>query len=227
VSPLSFKCSLVNCLIFRIYSIASNWQNFYHNITILFGYLKDNGYPINFLSKILKNNCNNIFCTIKLTKTKPEFSNYISLPYLGKISDNFKINLMKFYKSKNLPIQVIFKTKKLCSYFPIKDRSPKVLMSGIVYEFKCPFDKDISYIGKTTRHLTTRIKEHTKHNSLLCNHFLSCNCLKNAHSNFNILDFGSSDFDVKVKESLLILKHKPCLNVQVNQGAEFTVKIFC
>ena len=42
----------------------------------------------------------------------------------------------------------------------MKCRTPKQLLSNIVYQFKCQHDAEVSYIGETKRHSITRVKEH-------------------------------------------------------------------
>ena len=90
----------------------------------------------------------------------------------------------------------------------------------------CPVDQSITYIGKTNRHLITRIVEHSniKHSSSIVNHFSNCSCKSNIFDNFSILNNCNNVFDLKIRESLHILKAKPSLNIQINQGMEFTVK---
>ena len=74
-------------------------------------------------------------------------------------------------------------------------------------------------IGETTRHLSTRIKEHTvsNKNSHIFKHLSSSpNCRTNySQSCFRILDTAHSPFSLKLKESLYIKKYKPDLNKQI------------
>ena len=50
-------------------------------------------------------------------------------------------------------------TKKTSSYFMNKDKIPVDLQSNVVYKFTCD-QCDHIYIGETTRHFTSRQKEH-------------------------------------------------------------------
>ena len=46
-------------------------------------------------------------------------------------------------------------------------------------------------------------------------------------STFCIVAQGNCDLDNKIREALFILRDRPNLNVQVNQGIEFSIKDFC
>ena len=48
---------------------------------------------------------------------------------------------------------------KVGQYFSNKDKIPQELQSYVVYKFKCGCC-GATYIGETSRHLPTRIKEH-------------------------------------------------------------------
>ena len=226
-APLYYKKSLVYCLINRIFNVTSNWNIFHSDVGILFKVLAKNGYPFSFLHNVLFKFLNKKMSHTVNTVSKFDFSNVVFVPYFGKVSETFKHSIRKFCRVKNIPVNVIFKSIKLGSCFSLKDKTPVLIRSGIVYEFKCPVDQDITYIGKTTRHLITRVKEHRKINSPLCEHFLSCSCINNnVNNHFKVLSAGCGNLDVKIRESLLILTRRPTLNIQINQGSEFSVKLF-
>ena len=75
---------------------------------------------------------------------------------------------------------------------------------NVVYKFKCLRDANNIYIGKTIRHLATRVKEHgtSPSNSAVSNHLTSCESCKLHFSSdsFSIMDSGKNDFEV-TKES--------------------------
>ena len=94
------------------------------------------------------------------------------------------------------------------------------LKSFVVYKFTCA-GCNARYIGETTRHLTTRIKEHlvSDKNSHIFKHINnSPNPLSKANASpdcFQIIDSDSSSFKLKIKEGFHINFEKPELNVQV------------
>ena len=57
--------------------------------------------------------------------------------------------------------QIIFKSgRRLSSFFPFKDKIPKSLMSGVIYQYTCA-KCNLSYVGCTKRFWETRLQEHT------------------------------------------------------------------
>ena len=95
---------------------------------------------------------------------------------------------------------------------------PKYLRSFVVNRFTCP-GCNASYIGETTRHLTTRIKEHleTDSKSHIFKHLdinRKCEELRNAEC-FEIIDSATSSYRLKLKEAMYITWEKPSLNKQV------------
>ncbi len=122
---------------------------------------------------------------------------------------------------------------RLAHFFPFKDRLPECLRSGVVCNFLCS-NCHIAYYGQTARHFnvlsTWEILAHgtgeiladpkgsTVFNHLMdCMfvHVMKCTCWRNPED-FSVLTYGASEFQLKVKESLLISKDKPVLNKAVS-----------
>ena len=108
--------------------------------------------------------------------------------------------------------------------FSVKDGSPVALKSMVVYQFSCA-GCNSRYIGETSRHFSTRIKEHTESdkNSHICKHFNTSPLCKNKYSPscFSILDSASNSIDLKLKEAFYINKIKPELNRQLQHYNTF------
>ena len=83
------------------------------------------------------------------------------------------------------------------------------MLANVVYKFKCLRDANNIYIGKTIRHLATRVKEHgtSPSNSAVSNHLTSCETCKLNFlcDSFAIMDSGKNDFEVTIKEALHIM----------------------
>ena len=135
----------------------------------------------------------------------------------------------------NIDILGIFKSERVGQYFSLKSHTPSFLRSSVIYKFNCSNDLSTEYIGKTIRHLKIRINEHTKPNqrqngdSAIMRHLLECNecCKSDLNENFNILDTGRGDFDLKIKEALYIKYNNPNLNRQIfQQGSSYLLKVF-
>ena len=127
----------------------------------------------------------------------------------------------------------VFSSFKVKNYFNLKARTPYLYLANVVYEFRCLCDTNLSYIGKTKRHLLTRAKEHltleSSSNSEVKAHLESCNVCRGAvpETHFRILKECRNDYETRVQEAFLIKKHNPRLNKQLfNKGAFFTLKVF-
>ena len=110
------------------------------------------------------------------------------------------------------------------SFFIFKDTLPKMLLSGLVYKYKCG-GCNATYYGKTKRHFKVRICEHLDISHLtekkvkidnnkltvIQEHLLCCNYCP-SFEDFSILTRESNDFKLKIMESLLIARDKPILN---------------
>ena len=84
-------------------------------------------------------------------------------------------------------------------------------------------------IGKTIRHLATRVKEHATSSSAIKEHLSSCTTCKDNYScnSFKVIDSANSDIEVSIKEVLHIKHRNPNLNKQLStQGMSFMLKIF-
>ena len=122
----------------------------------------------------------------------------------------------------NQQINVILSNKHtIGSYFPYKDRLPIGMRSSIVYQYSCESCSHL-YIGSSTRNLYMRMSEHqgksyrtgnyvNKTNSSIFDHKFSCDTQIDTH-NFKILDHASSEFRLRILESLYIHKERPQLN---------------
>ena len=100
----------------------------------------------------------------------------------------------------------------------VKDTVPRSLRSNVVYKFNCA-EYNSAYVGETSRHLSTRVREHlyTDKNSNIFKHLKSSDKCKKAcnDSCFTILDSASTYHQLKIKEALHIMWEWPVLNKQV------------
>ena len=120
----------------------------------------------------------------------------------------------------------VFKsTVRLSNLFPYKDRVPFALKSGVVYKYQCG-GCNATYIGKTKRHLHTRISEHMgispltgkvvaqSNTTAIFDHTAKCT-YRPLISDFSIICNDSIDWFLLLKESLCIGTEKPLLNSMV------------
>ena len=181
----------------------------------------ENLYPSNLIDQQIKQYLH-AQCTDKKHK-EPRNSTYVSyykLPYIGNLSTEIKQKVVKYckYYCKSTNIKIAFSPFKVGNLFSVKGSVPKYLRSVVVYRFTCP-GCNASYIGETTRHLTTRIKEHleTDSKSHIFKHLYTnrkCKELCNAKC-YEIIDSATSSYRLKLKEAMYITWEKPSLNKQV------------
>ena len=109
--------------------------------------------------------------------------------------------------------------------FRFKDAIPSCMNSKVIYKYKCNICNDV-YIGETKCHLLVRQYEHIG-KSILTEKPLKYNekdatairkhCHHSNHqpdiSCFSSIGSASNKFHLRLKESLLILKLKPSLNI--------------
>ena len=150
---------------------------------------------------------------------------YITLPFLGHFSYHIRNSMSNLLSKQfaNVNFTFIFTNRNtVSSLFRVKDPIPITLCSDVVYCFKCP-DCMSRYIGSTSRNLKIRISEHKgisyrtntqitrpsfsriREHAQLCNHSIN-------EENFSILFRANSMLDLRIAESLLIMKEKPELN---------------
>ena len=145
------------------------------------------------------------------------------------VSDLFGKRLKNLVESnfEQVEMNVAFETSKtIGSYFPFKDNvKKKESESYVVYKLACKVCNEC-YIGKTARILAHRMKEHGTVGS-------ESACQKHVESDeghyfdfrdVEIVDRAETDFKLKVKELLHILRQKPSLNTQLNSQSSYNIK---
>ena len=217
-TPFSYKVVLVRTLLHRAFMISSNWFLFHEEVVKIKRYLEKNSYLLSFVDKqvkfFLENTINEKSDTVNATNNVVK---YYKLPYIGHISTNAKhIRFCKFY-CKSLSIKIVLTPFKVADMFNVKDPIPKSLKSFVVYKFVCP-GCNACYIGETTRHLSTRIKEHLETDKkshifahLVNNETCRARCTENC---FEIIDSAATPFRLKLKEAMHIIWKKPSPNKQ-------------
>ena len=81
------------------------------------------------------------------------------IPYIGLPSIIFSRKLKELFKKYCIDIRIVFTSFNVKNCFSLKCRTPLPLLANVVYKFKCLRDANNIYIGKTIRHLVTRVRE--------------------------------------------------------------------
>ena len=122
---------------------------------------------------------------------------------------------------------MIFKTRKLEScLLSLKSAFSNDLKSRVVYKMSCSGCFS-TYVGKTVRHLTTRVEEHKKADSPVGLHLQQCQLVGNsADLNWEIIDRSNNQTKLLTLEVIHIRKEKPGLNTRDEfRSRELTLKI--
>ena len=166
--------------------------------------------------------------------TVPQKTIYFKIPYYGPYSYVMKRKISqlftKFYPQIKLRI-LLENTNTISKLFRFKDRLPTNLSSGIVYKYSCG-ECSASYVGKTQRHLITRISEHKGMSVRTGMHLTNPSfsnirehAFHNNHrildKNFNVIAKSAWNEELLILESLLIHQHKPSLNEYSTSTLEF------
>jgi len=230
--PLSYKKGLVLCLLFRIYSICSNWNLIHEEIKQLKCLLIRNKYPLHFMNQCIYLFLNAIFIKKVKPLTAPKNEFIICLPFLGNETTYVKKKLNKLFSSVfpayKLKI-VLNSVTTLSSFLNFKDKLNSNIRSLVLYKYTCG-NCNITYIGKTKRHFKVRMCEHLglsyitgkprKYNAqtttAVREHLRTSQHIAD-FDNFKILGNAKNDFRLQIKESLLIGKDQPLLNKQVKR----------
>lgn len=231
--PQNWKIGLIRCLLHRAYTISSGWLLFTEEVDFLKNLFTTNGYPATLFDSCLKRFINDKFNSDSTRKKieDDKIETLFFIPYIGLPSVIFgkklKTLFQMYYK---IDLRIIYTTFKVKNYFSLKSCTPLPLVANVVYKFNCLCDTNTAYIGKTTRHLATRVKEHRTTLSAVKDHLDVCpTCLSNysCTNNFSILDTGKNDLETTIKESLHIKYNQPKLNKQLpTQGNSFSLSVF-
>ena len=158
LAPKKYKRSVVSGFVHRIYRACSNWTLFHESLEKAKTILTNNQYPSIFYEKIIHETLTRIMEGAKRKSDREDSEDLylVFLQYRGKCSETYAHNIRK----TGIPCKVIFTLKKLKTVTPsLKEPVEKSLKSGVVYKIICP-RCNACYVGQTSRHLQTRLREH-------------------------------------------------------------------
>ena len=231
IVPVNWKKGLILCLLNiakKICSTPSLFENEVNNLRKMF---QNNGYPLFFFEKVLEKFLNKQTESVNVNSDENEEFCILKIPFVGEASHTFGNKLKSLFQEKfRIKVKIIFTSFKVGNYFSLKSKTPFDLLSDVVYKYTCQRDAGISYLGKTKRHLTTRIEEHLNlkktsgSRTAVTSHIFECFDCKKENHNFNIVKKCKNDCEAKIHEALLIRKFDPEINKQLFQkGGLFTL----
>ena len=220
---------MLHTLLYRTYNICSSYLQIHEEINHLKSVWQKNSFPLFVIDNCIHKFLNKLFIKrVRDSTTTQKKKITMSLEYLGKISLLAKKQFTNIFRScrKDIKLNVVFKTSnRLRNAFRFKDQLPKCINSKVLYKYKCDICNNV-YIGKTKCHLIVRQYEHLG-KSIATDKLLrysdkdatairnDCHSLDHLAStdNFSILENAMSNYHLSLRESLLIFKLKPSLNV--------------
>ena len=222
--PMLFKINSIKTLLHRAYNICSTWAKFHEELGKLKRYFCMNNYPTGLLEKHIKS-----FIFSKFVPNNDEVvdkeTRYITLPFLGHFSYQLRNTMSNLLKKhiQEVNFKFIFVNRNtIGSLFRVKDTIPNSLCSNVVYCFECP-DCTSRYYGSTSRNLKIRFAEHKgvsyrtgaritrpsfsriREHAQLYNHSIN-------EQDFSIKFRAKNSLDLRIAETLLIMKEKPSIN---------------
>ncbi len=224
-----FKVGLVLTLLHRAHSICSTWALFHEECQNSKSILRRNGYPMSFLDNCIQRFVDSVFKPKMPVSGDAPKTVILVLPFLGKHSLDIRSRVLKLMRASypSVRCRIVFKSMvRMSNYFQFKDRHPLTLSSNVVYVFRC-VSCNASYVGKTTRHLHCRVSEHkgvsdrtgaVRKVALDASSSILSHIKTSSHavsfSDFSVIARAQSDFFLKIKESLIINRDRPSLNIQ-------------
>ena len=181
--------------------------------------LIENGYPDKFIEKYFN----------PTTKQEPVFlapkkTVYLELLFKGDdVMTLIKSRLAAAIKRTDNAAQLLLlETTTTLPVPPRKDPVPKNAKSNVIYQFDCICGS--RYIGRTQRHLETRIKEHIPRwlqqsrtgqtNSAISKHLFETRHIVNPQDSFKIIFMSPKTTLLPIAEAVAINRFKPSLCLQ-------------
>ena len=120
---------------------------------------------------------------------------------------------------------VIFTMRKTKTALPsLESKIPKTLMSRDVYQIECP-GCNSSSVGQTTRHLATRLHEHSLVSSHVGSHLLKCGQIME-NASVKLLNRSNRPTKLLTLEALHISRLQPGINQKEEyRSREHTLRV--
>ena len=233
LAPTTYKRNIVEGSIHRIFNATTSWRNFDEGLQKVTKILENNQYPPQFYQPIVRKTLEKIIngkpatmSVNSMSTVKKDYGAVIIMQYRGTKSDKFAKKLKRACNAT-----VIFTTRKMKTALPsLKSPIPKLLLSNVVYQITCPGCQS-SYVGQTTRHLTTRIQEHSrvgehlKTPSHVGEHLKNCNATMD-DAEIKVIDRTTNAAKLLTLEALHISRRAPSINQKEEyRGRELTLRL--
>ena len=228
-APFAWKRGLILGLLHRAKMICSSSILFSNEVRDIRHMLGCNGYPAVMFDKVLKmfnewKSGGNETSSVDIDESvTPTVNVFLKIPFYGNCSIRFAKKIKELVGIKfNVCVKTVYSTYKVGRNFNLKSRTPLSMSSCVVYCFQCVGSTHNTYIGYTSRHLVTRVSEHTCQkkgkSSHVWKHIKDCRDCKQQGvtlNHFKILKRCQDAMECRVAEALAIKQFKPPLNKQL------------
>ena len=156
------KKGLLHTLLHRSFSICWAFKIFHFAINHLKTILIKNNYPLNFIESCIKSFLDKLYTSKVVVLIAPKINLFVKLPFLGSNSFQIWKKLQRLFSDKLMScnLKIVFEHPvRVKSFFTFNDKLAKMLLSGIIYQYKCG-DCNATYYGKIKRQFKDRICEH-------------------------------------------------------------------
>ena len=216
LAPKRYKRGVVSGFVHRIHRSCSTWENFHSSLTKAKAVLEKNQYPPPFYEDVIAQTLEKILTRgsdpdHNPADTEVQCNDRVMMQYRGSATDQF----LKKLKDCSAPVQVVLTLRKLRSCLPtLKAPVQMMLKSDVVYKISCP-RCEACYVGKTSRHLVTRVAEHrTTTMGPVFQHMRTCQ-IQSTDLNVKVLrTVMKGGFFLSIMEALYIREMCPSLNTR-------------
>ena len=217
LAPKRYKRSVVSGFVHRIYRACSTWDNFHTSLEKAKRVLEKNQYPPTFYEPIIRQALQDVL-NIPADQQSPQITENtcsvekkrLTIQYRGKCTEEYARALHK----TSAPCIIVMTLRKLKTVLPsLKPPVEKLLKSGIVYNLTCPRCL-ACYVGQTSRHMQTRLKEHIQREGPMKQHLSKCGTTIK-ETNVDILQSTTrGEGFLLTLEALHIRERKPSINTK-------------
>ena len=234
--PHSYKVSTISSMVYRAIRICSTYQALHEEIEFIEFISLLNKYPLNFIKAQIRKTLNRHI--LKQTNTQISVTNeipiennrhlHLDLPFLDKPTRLLEKQIKKLTKDIDPKVNLRVIQRPLTSIsncFPSKETIPNYLKSNVVYKVDCD-GCDASYIGKTTRQIKRRFKEHGYNPTETINNVLNINIedpnLRRSKRNNKPVQYYPSETEItstienNVNTNSAIKQHEVNVNHKIN-----------
>ena len=134
------KRGLLHTLLHRNFSICCDFKTFHFEIDHMKTIHIKNNYPLDFIDLCVKSFLNKLYTPKVLVPNVPKRNVFVKLPFLGSTSFQIRKKLQKLFSDKltSCNLKIVFTSPvRVKSIFNFKDKLRKMLLSGLVYRYKC------------------------------------------------------------------------------------------